>query len=103
MKLLIFSIFLAFFLAGCGREVQPVGESDIENREDKNIIEIVSSAFKNNELIPSKYTCDGENVNPTLVISNVPDKTQDLVLIVDDPDAPGGDWVHWLIWKTGVA
>ncbi len=60
---------------------------------------ISSPAFKNNKKIPSKYTCDGENVSPPLKISDVPDKTKSLVLILDDPDAPMGTWVHWVIWN----
>lgn len=62
-------------------------------------MEIISSAFAHNEAIPSKYTCDGENVNPPLSFSNVPNETKSLVLIVDDPDAPLGTWVHWTVWN----
>ena len=60
-------------------------------------MKITSGTFLNNEKIPSKYTCDGENINPQLSIYGVPGDAKSIVLIVDDPDAPGGDWVHWLI------
>lgn len=60
---------------------------------------ISSPAFKDNERIPSQYTCDGENVNPPLEISDVPSEAKSLVLIVDDPDAPGKTWVHWVVWN----
>ena len=62
-------------------------------------MKIESTAFKDNKLIPPKYTCDGENVNPPLVISDVPENAKSLVLIVDDPDAPGRTWVHWTVWN----
>ncbi len=59
-----------------------------------------SSAFKEGEIIPVKFTCDGENISPLLEIRNIPEKTQSLALIVDDPDATGGQtWVHWLLWN----
>ncbi len=62
-------------------------------------MKIESTAFKDNKLIPPKYTCDGENINPPLVISDVPENAKSLVLVVDDPDAPGGTWVHWTVWN----
>jgi len=60
---------------------------------------ITSPAFGNNKLIPSKYTCDGDDVNPTLNIEGIPEETKTLVLIVDDPDAPMGTWDHWIVWN----
>jgi Raf kinase inhibitor-like YbhB/YbcL family protein len=57
-----------------------------------------SSAFTPEGLIPSKYTCDGENVSPALRWDEPPDGTQRLVLIVDDPDAPGKTFVHWVLY-----
>lgn len=60
---------------------------------------IISSAFKNNEQIPQKYTCDGADVNPPLQFYEIPAGTVSLVLIVDDPDAPSGTWVHWVVYN----
>jgi Raf kinase inhibitor-like YbhB/YbcL family protein len=60
---------------------------------------ITSPAFNYGRQIPSKYTCDGENVNPHLTLHGVPPKTKSLALIVDDPDAPGGTWTHWIMWN----
>ena len=61
-------------------------------------IEIESSAFEEGGIIPSKHTCDGENVSPALSWSGVPEGTKSLALICDDPDAPVGTWVHWVIY-----
>lgn len=65
---------------------------------DSNM-QLASSSFTNNQMIQSKYTCDGENTSPPLTINGIPEKTRSLVLIVDDPDTPVGDWVHWLVWN----
>ena len=64
-------------------------------------LSITSPAFLPNGMIPSKYTCDGADVNPPLSIGNIPEKTKSLALIVDDPDAPMGIWVHWIVWNIG--
>lgn len=62
-------------------------------------MEITSSAFEKGASIPKKYTCLGEDVSPPLKISNIPQGTKSLAIMVDDPDAPGGDWLHWLVWN----
>lgn len=63
-------------------------------------IVISSPAFSSGGKIPQKYTCDGSNVNPPLQIKGVPETAKSLALIMDDPDAPGGVWVHWLVWNV---
>ncbi len=67
--------------------------------KDMGTLKLSSSAFKHNDSIPSKYTCDGADVNPPLVIENAPLSAKSLALIVDDPDAPAGNWVHWVVWN----
>jgi Raf kinase inhibitor-like YbhB/YbcL family protein len=62
-------------------------------------MEVNSPEFKNGDEIPSEFTCDGENVNPPLIISDVNESVRELVLIVDDPDAPGGLFTHWIVGK----
>jgi len=62
-------------------------------------IEITSSSFKQGEMMPSKYTCDGNDISPPLKWSNVPGGTMTFVLISDDPDAPMGTWVHWVLFN----
>lgn len=59
---------------------------------------IKSFAFNNNGFIPSKYTCDGSNINPDLMIDDIPENTKSLAIIVDDPDAPTGTFCHWVMW-----
>jgi Raf kinase inhibitor-like YbhB/YbcL family protein len=63
---------------------------------------VSSPAFSNNGSIPSKYTCDGSNINPELMIKDIPTDTKSLVLIVDDPDAPKGTFDHWVMWNIPV-
>jgi len=60
---------------------------------------ITSAAFKHKSKIPSKYTCDGENINPPLELSGISRETKSLVLIMDDPDAPSKTWVHWVVYN----
>ena len=62
-------------------------------------MEITSSSFQNNKSVPKKYSCDGLNISPPLTVSNVPSAAKSLALIVSDPDAPGGDFVHWIVWN----
>ncbi len=62
-------------------------------------MKISSSAFMHNGQIPKKYTYDGSDINPPLKIEDIPASAKSLVLIVDDPDAPMGRWVHWVVWN----
>jgi hypothetical protein len=63
---------------------------------------VKSPVFEEGKLIPSKYTCDGEDINPALTIEQIPAGAKSLVLIVDDPDAPGGTWDHWVVWNIAI-
>jgi hypothetical protein len=62
----------------------------------------IQTVFENNQRIPVKYTCDGEDVSPEIIVSEIPEGTKTLALISDDPDAPSEDWVHWLLWNIPV-
>lgn len=62
-------------------------------------LEVASSAFGHEGFIPSRYTCDGRNINPSILVKNIPPETKSLALILDDPDAPLRTWVHWLVWN----
>ncbi len=75
---------------------------------DAMALELTSPAFTNGAPIPAQYTCDGANISPAFTWSGAPKKTKSFALIADDPDAPMGVWVHWVIWNipataTGLA
>jgi len=71
----------------------------IFTKEGVASMKLTSSAFEHNQMIPRQYTCQGEDINPPLQISNIPDGTKTLALIMDDPDAPMGTWVHWVVFN----
>lgn len=60
---------------------------------------IATTAFEPNTPIPAQYTCDGADISPELTITGVPEGVKSLVLIMNDPDAPGETWVHWTMWN----
>jgi hypothetical protein len=62
-------------------------------------IKITSSVFQDGGMIPAKYTCDGADVSPPLQWDTVPEGTKSIALICDDPDAPMGTWVHWVLFN----
>ncbi len=62
-------------------------------------LKITSPAFAHNSTIPAAFTCDGADSTPPLAIGGVPAKAKSLALIMDDPDAPVGTWVHWVAWN----
>lgn len=75
----------------------------LRTRDKNDLMNITSPAFEHNQSIPKKYTCDGENIHPPLLISAVPAEAKSLALIMEDPDVPknirpDGMWDHWLIW-----
>jgi len=65
----------------------------------QDTLTVTSPAFEPNGMIPAKYTCQGENVNPAIRVTNIPEGTKSLTLIVDDPDAPGSVFDHWIVWN----
>lgn len=65
-------------------------------------MKLSSPAFKHNNFIPKKFTCQGDDVNPGLVIDGIPAGAKSLALIVEDPDAPMGTWVHWVVFNIPI-
>jgi Raf kinase inhibitor-like YbhB/YbcL family protein len=62
-------------------------------------IAVTSSAFESGSMIPLRFTCKGENESPPLAFKGIPAAAKSLALIIDDPDAPGGVFSHWLVWN----
>lgn len=71
---------------------------DLVKQESYEVISVTSPVFRNSESIPVKYTCDGDDVSPPLIIENVPEEAVELALIMFDPDAPVGIFYHWLLY-----
>lgn len=95
---------LAVFAApGCGGggggETPPPSDLAPPDQSAIDWLTISSPAFEHGQPIPPKYSRKGENVSPPLEWSNPPEGTRSLALICDDPDAPGGTWVHWVIFN----
>lgn len=75
---------------------QPPGKPSPENKPE---LKVISAAFKEGEPIPRPYTCHGVNVSPPLEWSGVPKSARTIAIIADDPDAPAGTWVHWVLYN----
>jgi len=89
-----------FFISCTKKNLESISEKQNQNKERrKTEMVIMSSAFKEGEMIPSKYTCDSDDISPQLSWLGVPENTKSFALINDDPDAPAGDWVHWVIFN----
>lgn len=86
-------------LAACGRTAAP----PTPGREGHVSLILQSSAFAAGEPIPKQFTCDGADQSPPLAWSGAPTGTKSLALIVEDPDAPGGTFVHWVIFNLPPA
>ncbi len=62
-------------------------------------MKLTSPAFREGARIPERYSCEGENASPALVLSDVPKNAKSMALVMEDPDAPRGTFVHWLVWN----
>ena len=62
-------------------------------------MDLFSSAFNNDDILPAKFTCDGKNISPALSWKNAPQNTKSFALIADDPDASRGTWTHWILYN----
>ena len=103
MKTFIFTTFavLAFLTLQCQSQAHSHSKQKKTLKKTGKAVTMVltSSAFEEGAMIPSKFTCDGENVSPALSWSGAPAGVKTFALIADDPDAPMGTWVHWVIFN----
>lgn len=96
----VIPVVLLLLVVGCFNQApeEPEEIAPTEEVEMKELT-VTSPAFQHNGAVPSKYTCQGEDINPPLEIAGIPEGTVSLVLIVEDPDAPMGTWIHWVVWN----
>ncbi|MBN2159027.1 MAG: YbhB/YbcL family Raf kinase inhibitor-like protein [Spirochaetes bacterium] len=96
-RLFCFTISILLFTAlfHCSKD----GNSKDPGGTPMGTITVTSTAFKEGEMIPARYTCDDRDVSPQLSWSNVPAGAKSIALICDDPDAPAGTWVHWVVFN----
>jgi hypothetical protein len=92
-------------VSGCGPITSPppsattAAPEKTEGETELTTLELTSGAFAPGEAIPREYTCDGEDISPPLSWSDPPEGTRSFALIMDDPDAPVGTWVHWVLFN----
>jgi Raf kinase inhibitor-like YbhB/YbcL family protein len=94
IKYLFCSIILAITLL-----LQQISSLSYFINSGESKMKLTSTAFEDGGMIPKKYTCDGDDVSPPLSWEGVPAHSKELALICDDPDAPMGTWVHWVIYN----
>ena len=86
-----------------GLGIMSLGAGATLGQEGTRSFELTSDVFAQGQAIPSKYTCDGDDVSPPLAWTDPPAGTKSLALISDDPDAPVGTWVHWVLYNLPPA
>src|SRR6266545_1965858 len=114
LPVLLFAIVLSIMLSACGGDDEPdratttasSSRSRAANtatpKEGTMTFSLTSEAFTDGESIPARFTCDGEDVSPSLKWQGWPDGTESFALIMDDPDAPSGTFTHWLIYDVNA-
>ena len=96
MRRLTLLVLWAFVFTACGKTEKPLQKAEKGATEMEMVI--TSTAFSDGATILKKYTCDGQDASPPLAWRGVPAAAKSLALICDDPDAPMGTWVHWVLW-----
>ena len=99
---LAITILLSVALAGCSTGPRPLPPQPPVNQspDQKNEIKVTSVAFQQGQPIPRQYTCAGVNISPPLEWSGLPKTAKTIAIVVNDPDAPGGSWIHWVLYNV---
>lgn len=99
-SMLSFALLTLLFMS-CASRPQQIAQQPAADqpKDNKPEIKLTSTAFKEGQPMPRTYACDGVNVSPPLEWSGVPKTAKTLAIIADDPDAPGGAWVHWVLYN----
>jgi hypothetical protein len=101
IALLVVLLTLLLTLLACQQQAQRAQQPETPQEGGETMAEfkLTSSAFGDGERIPDKYTCVGEDVSPPLKWEGAPEGTKTFALIVEDPDAPGGTFIHWVLFN----
>ena len=106
MKKYSFIFILLIFLAACAPQSTSTPEAPLRATEAPPAAEqpagdftLTSERFIEGQPIPEKFTCEGQNVSPALAWTDPPSGTETFALIMDDPDAPGDTWIHWVLYN----
>jgi len=100
-------VLLLTLLSGCAQPTDNLGKDipSVQDEDEFNAAEVLSTmiltspAFHDSDNIPKTYSCDGQDISPQLDWTAPPEGTQSFALIMDDPDAPVGIWVHWVLYN----
>jgi Raf kinase inhibitor-like YbhB/YbcL family protein len=103
VKLLLALVMLAFVACSNRPPQAAPPPATPATQQQKSELKLTSTAFKEGEAIPRGYTCDGANVSPPLEWTGVPKSAKTIAIIADDPDAPTGTWVHWVLYNLPAA
>jgi len=99
IRIAVASFALAAVVAACaGKHEQDRPKTGNQTQPGAKL-EVASAAFENGQPIPSKHTCDGQDLSPPLKWSGAPQSTKSFAIICEDPDAPGGTWTHWVLYN----
>ncbi len=98
-KRMVWLLPVIVLMAGCGGGENDFTPAPAEPERVVKDMELTSNAFANGESVPARHSCDGEDISPSLEWSQPPQNTQSFTLICDDPDAPRGTWVHWVVFN----